>query len=137
MWEKSISSKKNPYNLRQGRNNDQMNVIKLNFVDTNLFIELRRAVTQKLMHPLQQIWNLHRFSGCFFEATTVLVKSWRNIFSSIWLEQSIYKFVDLTDSSSNTQQTITLLAFASREHHVVTVSDSVTVTMAVTVSLSV
>ena len=73
------------------------------------------------MLPRQRIWNLlHRFSGCFFEASTVLVKGLgEEISSSIWLEQSTYKFVELTDSSSNTQQTITLLAFASREHHVV------------------
>ncbi len=47
---------------------EQINVIKLNFVHTILFMELRRVVAQKLMLPLQQIWNLlHRFSGCFFQ----------------------------------------------------------------------
>ena len=60
------------HNLRQGSNNEQMNVIKLIFLHTVLIIELRRAFTRKLMLPLQHIWNiLHRFSHCFFEATTV------------------------------------------------------------------
>ena len=110
-----------------------MNVIKLNFVHTILFIELRRAVTLKLMLPLQQIWNLlHRFSGCFFEATTVYfsqkVKKYLQVFDP---KRALIKFVELTDSSSNTQQTITLLAFASREHHVIRKksTDVVSVTM--------
>ena len=56
MWEKSISSKKNPYNLRQGSNNEQINVIKLNFVHTILFIDAPSATDLESSSQVQWLF---------------------------------------------------------------------------------